>query len=534
MRYVDRIVKTTQIRFKGLNHTDSAQDGEIYDMKNLTGDQYPLLSVRPHRCRLHGPSGSGGIFAWEKLLEIENMAVYYGGKLVGQVSIGEKFISCLAPYIVIFPDKVYYNYITDEFGSLESTWRGSSISFSGGIAFGEMADANSIKCEGANWEDYFRVGDAVIIHGCTKHPENNKGLIIRGINGDTMYFSENCFVLDGSNGNETYAEEGSIIISRSVPGVQYVCEHQNRLFGCYGNTIYASKLGDPFNWYVYDGLDSDSWSCEVGSAGKFTGCISYGGYPIFFKEDYIYKLYGSIPSQFSLQGSAETGVKEAVGGFRNSLAIAGGVLFYMSNVGVMAYTGGIPKLISQPLGIKDLWGSAAGSDGSKYYISGQMPNGGSRLYVYDTQRGFWFREDDVGITHFARLGDRLYLKNGKGEVWWQSHYGEITADADGIEEAVPWMVEFADFVDDDPNRKGFSKLQMRFWLEDSSTMKVMLQFDSDGVWHTVKELVGTGLKRSIYLPIVPRRCDHYRLRLEGTGQCQIFSLAREFYVGSEL
>lgn len=41
-------------------------------------------------------------------------------------------------------------------------------------------------------------------------------------------------------------------------------------------------------------------------------------------------------------------------------------------------------------------------------------------------------------------------------------------------------------------------------------------------------------KRSYYLPIIPRRSDHYRLKLTGTGGCRIYSLVRETYSGSEL
>ena len=59
------------------------------------------------------------------------------------------------------------------------------------------------------------------------------------------------------------------------------------------------------------------------------------------------------------------------------------------------------------------------------------------------------------------------------------------------------------------------------------------QYDSDGAWRTVDELTATE-KRSFVLPIVPRRCDHYRLRLTGSGGWRLYSLARSYYAGSEL
>jgi hypothetical protein len=96
------------------------------------------------------------------------------------------------------------------------------------------------------------------------------------------------------------------------------------------------------------------------------------------------------------------------------------------------------------------------------------------------------------------------------------------------------MAEFGDFTGQDPNKKGLTKLQLRLELEEGATMQVYLQFDSDGVWHNVNSVLGEGAKRSYYLPIVPRRTDHYRLKLEGTGGCILHSLVAEAYSGSEL
>ena len=35
--------------FRGYNHNDIIADGELYDMQNLSGDRYPLLSLRKKR-----------------------------------------------------------------------------------------------------------------------------------------------------------------------------------------------------------------------------------------------------------------------------------------------------------------------------------------------------------------------------------------------------------------------------------------------------------------------------------------------------
>jgi hypothetical protein len=78
-----------------------------------------------------------------------------------------------------------------------------------------------------------------------------------------------------------------------------------------------------------------------------------------------------------------------------------------------------------------------------------------------------------------------------------------------------------------------SKLQLRLELDTGAGVTVQIQYDSSGTWETVSTVTAAG-KRSVYLPILPRRCDHYRLKLSGTGGCRIYSLAKEYAVGSEI
>lgn len=95
------------------------------------------------------------------------------------------------------------------------------------------------------------------------------------------------------------------------------------------------------------------------------------------------------------------------------------------------------------------------------------------------------------------------------------------------------VCEFADFTEGNPNRKGTAKYQLRGEIEAGASLTVAVQFDSDGVWREVKTLSST-VKKSWYLPIIPRRSDHFRLRFTGTGMWRVYSLTREHYSGSEM
>lgn len=525
MRYAERYGKGTQVRFRGLRHRLGAGDGELWDMQNMTGDHYPLLCTRSKRKKYRTLSNPGGLFCLEGLCWIEDGTFYYKGEAKGNVTEGLKRFAAIGNHIVILPDKCYYNIAADTFGSLESRWEGLTLTFGNGKLFGEDADANMVYYPDANWSGYFREGDAVTIAGCKTHPENNQTAIIREIDGDRLYFYENIFTLEEAG---EYTETGALTVSRDVPDLLYACENENRLWGCTENTIYASKLGDIFNWNVFDGLESDAYAVESGSAGKLTGCISYRGYPTFLKEEHIYKIYGTMPSNFEMMGSASLGMMEGSAG---SLAVAGETLFYLGRNGIMAYTGGIPQSVSRDFGTMKFRNAVGGSDGMKYYVSMEEENGETWLYVYDTRTGMWHKEDKTRATHFASYQGNLYMLTDKGEIYIMGNPQDIEGES---EKDFPWFAEFGDFTEQEANKKNVGRLQIRIELEQGATAQVWIRYDSGGEWISAGEKMTADSKRSYTLPLVPRRCDHCRIKITGTGEARIHSLTREFYVGSEL
>ena len=101
------------------------------------------------------------------------------------------------------------------------------------------------------------------------------------------------------------------------------------------------------------------------------------------------------------------------------------------------------------------------------------------------------------------------------------------------EEPFEWMAEFADFDEGSPEAKGAGKLQLRIELAENAWARAELKFDSIGEWTQAGKEMRADRKRTFLLPIVPRRADHYRLRIRGAGGCTIHSVARQLYVGSE-
>lgn len=544
----DSIRQYPQTQFGGLNHTAGAEDGDLWDMRNLWSGDFPRLSVRPGRNTLGTVTKPNGLFrANGSRFIVDGTTLYVDGAGAGTLADSPKVFAAMGERVLIWPDKKILTppvapATTWTLGSLESSAT-TSCTFEDGTYAGEAAEGNTIKAAPSsfNWGLYFRVGDAVTISGSTT-TENNKTIIVREIEGDELRFYEHSFT--------TTSIAESITVSRTVPDLDWICVNENRVWGCRGDTICASKLGDPFNWNVFDGLSTDAWSWESGTEGEFTGCISFLGYPCFFKERHIFKVYGSRPSNFEPQSAPDFGVMAGCG---RSLAIANENLYYLSRVGPVVYAGGIPQPIGEPLGAK-LSVGIGGSDGLKYYLSAQTGTGWL-LYVFDALRQMWHIEDATQAAFFApgSPGSVECLTAASttpsetpggepvtvpGKLWTTD-----TAATGTAESAVSWWAELGSYYGQNvnsrssrpsPNKKTIHKVLVRLELAAGSTATISIRYDNSAEWVTVQTItdIQSAEKSSWYLPVIPRRTDHFKLKIAGTGPCIVHSITTEVYEGS--
>lgn len=204
------------------------------------------------------------------------------------------------------------------------------------------------------------------------------------------------------------------------------------------------------------------------------------------------------------------------------------VLFYKARHGVCAYDGSLPVEVSAPLG-EGAWDSAwAGALGNKYYISMRDARQGTwSLFVYDTARRLWHREDDLRGECFCPCRGELYvIDRDSGKILALLGSGEPEKDS------VPWMVQTGILGTDQPDRKYISRLTVRMSMDVGGRARFFVQYDSMGGWEHLGTVNVTSLK-SFSLPIRPRRCDHLRLRIEGVGEARIYSITKTIEGGSE-
>lgn len=578
--------------FAGYNHNMKIREGEFFDMENLTSAYYPLLANRGKRGKLMQLDKPKAMLAKSKLAYIDGTRLFYGGDDITSylesagfaISAHEamlpKQLISMGAYMVIYPDKLYIN--TENYtdcGSIEasfSTVSGSAVSFAlckaDGSEYGEAtisSSAPSIETNGALWIDtsgdthalkqysassgmwvqvptvytkisYAGIGksfakyDGVTISGCSASGTDLEKQI-EALNGSKMIYDrgDDYIVVVGILDQAFTQASGSITVSRSMPDLDFITEAENRLWGCkYGlvngktvNEIYCCALGDFKNWNQFLGLATDSYAASVGTDGPWTGAVTHLGYPIFFKENCLHKVYISSTGAHKIVDTACRGVQT---GSHNSLVVVNETLYYKSVTDICAYDGSLPVSVSSQFGTERYFEASAGGIGEKYYVSMKDIRGSWHLFVYDTAKGFWHREDSTRALHFAKCGGELYFVDADTNILMCVYGSEGT-----LEDTVKWSAVTGLIGYSAVGRKYVSRFNIRMKLPPGSKADMYIQYDSDGEWHHVGHMEGVGTN-TFMLPVRPRRCDHFRFKIEGSGEVRIYSLAKIFESGSDV
>lgn len=331
-----------------------------------------------------------------------------------------------------------------------------------------------------------------------------------------------------------YSTVGKTIeIKRMVPDMDFFCESGNRLWGCkFGkvgtkviNEIYASKLGDFKNWNCFEGLSTDSYAVSCGSDGPFTGAISYGNRPTFFKEHCMHYIYGSYPAEFQTITTECRGVQQ---GCASSLAIVNEVLFYKSRAGIMAYDGSLPIALDNVFGDTQYDKAVACGFKNKYYIS--MRNCSTETYeffVYDKSKNLWHKEDDLSLYWIGALRDNVYYVGNSNKTEISCLFGDEEND-------VEWYAITGQLGLSYQDSKYISRIDVRVAMAYKSSLCLSINYDNDSDWKQLyKQNMGKGCG-TISIPIRTRRCDHFRLKFEGKGDVKIISIGKIVEQGSSL
>ena len=576
--------------FKGYNHNLRIGDGEFFDMKNMTSDHYPVLSPRGAR-GVYSDKNATGMIAKDALCYVAGSKFYINEYPVEmELNDEPKQLISMGAYVIIMPDKKWINTLDlTEFGNIDAEFTTQApVSFtickldgSGYSTEDEdipteepedpanmdmWIDTSSTPHALKQWSEsakmwvsvgttYVKIASAGIGAAFEKYDgitiEGLSGALTDNVSGNAIEDSSDLAALEGSavvweKGDDYIVVVGildktctitnQITISRKMPAMDFVVESGNRLWGCrYGpsnngevvNEIYASKLGDFKNWSCYMSLSTDSYTASCGTDGQFTGAITHMGYPLFFKENCVHKVYGNYPANFQIQDTACRGVQK---GCEKSLAIVNETLFYKARSGVCAYDGSLPTEVSYVFGNEPYNDAVAGAHGNKYYISMRNSMGEYCLFVYDVAKGMWHKEDNIQIKQFCSCDGEMYAI--KMHALDEGHI--ITMLGSGTKDTAPveWMVQTGEIGISSPDMKYISRLNVRMSMDVGSEVRFYAQYDFGDEWEDVCVLVSNNL-RSFSIPIRPKRCDHMKFRIEGVGNVKIYSITKTIEQGSD-
>jgi hypothetical protein len=149
------------------------------------------------------------------------------------------------------------------------------------------------------------------------------------------------------------------------------------------------------------------------------------------------------------------------------------------------------------------------------------------LFVFDTAKGLWHKEDNLHATFFASYKGDMYCVDADDR-----NIITLLGSGDPDEQEVEWMVETGELGISSPDMKYISRITLRMSLEPGSEMNIYAQYDLSDEWEHVCNIRSTNL-RSFSIPFRPRRCDFMRMKIEAKGPGKIYSITKTIEQGSE-
>ncbi len=576
------------VQFTGLNQTNECVNTEMRKMHNMSLRNYPHLSTRQRRyisslnfTDVRGMLGGESLYIATKtgvtIISKDGQATTISGTL----SNDPKTIVKMGKYVCIFPDKKII--LSNGLFNLESTYTTDAVTFSLADNKGQAITYH----DAAYYEEHDpQNGDYLLteVDGKSELQQYSSTsgtwviittayIMITATNIGSSFSAGDGVKISLNLGSNTWSEVDNILpneengvhyatypikdvstnaitisglllatkaltsvtfkVERKVPDMAYVTEAMNRLWGCNsdGTEIYASKLGDPANWNCFEGISTDSWAVTIGSEGKFTGAITYLGYPTFFKERSLIKI--AIASNGAHQ-TKETVCRGVQDGCARSMTVVNEILFYKAQTDIVAYDGSLPQTVSKKLGdLSNFESCIGGRNKDCYYILGKKKENGSYkyiMYIYDAVKGFWVEEDDKAYSYLATwnnicagvIEDKLHLFDSGSAL---SVTGEDYS-------KVSWSFETDKMDYFTADAKYIHRIVVKAGMEEKACARVWISYDNLP-YTRLFEMRSIGTK--IYpLTIIPRRCDRFSLKFEGSGNVTINQIYKFFETGSDI
>lgn len=583
--------------FGGLVTGENTPEKSFCEMENLSNRAFPKMSVREKRGFFSDKNGNTDFSLDSKItcamntangiLIITEDSVFLDGRKIEGLSLleGVKKRSAvnMGRNIFIIPDGIYIKVSEQGVSAAQCNFTVSLQDASVNFCYPDGTDI--FPSYYGNFPEKASIGDELVISSENKMELysysgsewiKSGDLFIRLSVGDVSPFTQGqtiyidtestdiqsgyytiksvlgfSLVLEGIIAHE--CEGAALTIKSEIPRMDFIVEHNNRLWGCrYGqnnngefvNEIYASKLGDPLSWYSFNGISTDSYTVNLGCSGEFTGAAALGNEVIFFKEDYIIRISGFMPSEFQVTSIPARGVEK---GAAQSVVCLNERIFYKNSEGVMLYDGTFPVNVSTHISSeKFIAHCACGIDG-RYIVSMTDMKGERGLYIFDTETGMWHREDDNFCVRFIfqRNGRLVFVceKDGACRFFVMSYENSksiterlISTEEFGLqqEKEVLWSAFFGAYqIKALSGKEKIRSFYITMSLGENAFVEISVITDEN----THKEKIFFLDRKTngvVRIPVNVPPCMKIRLCFKGEGECTVHRIERISRISGEV
>ena len=541
--------------FGGIDRSNGTPFGYWQELVGMDFTAYPALRTCKPFSYKELPDGiTGYMFKNGKIVYTKADGIYIDGKKTGiELSTGEKQLVGMGAYILILPDEALINTADDPISVTFPTRHkldGSLFEYNQNQTRPSVSIFKRLYIDVAKDSaelSYYNDGDQVRIAYSYGGKKKYLTAKIKSIS-EESYTSSGCVSvnLDTSLYNDThyFYTEGrrmesfrvvcikNAVISKPFPAMDFVVEHNNRLWGCSSGNheIYCSKLGSAVEWGNYDGISTDAWAATIGSDGDFTGACVYADSVLFFKENCVHIVYGTKASNFTVSTIRLRGVQKESGG---SLCISGGLLYYKAPEGVYCFNGSAAQRIDSKLG-GDISETAVMTADGRYIV---MAASDGTVYLYDKRYSAWYerRLDNVCSAH--EINGRLYAvtKDGNGKMNLVRLVGtedDFKMQSENSFEAVSGNIGRGKVY-------GIYKKLRAYMLHGGNVGKateISIYVSSDrGEWKKafVSDGTETDSEKIITAPMIPLRCRTLKIKISGKVSNETYLLLYGIYLDSE-
>lgn len=580
--------------FSGYNHNLRIGDGEFYDMKNLTSDDYPVLSARGQRglYTVGNPNAPAALIAKDSLCYVDGEDFVINGYRVNMelsVSDKPKQLVSMGAYVIILPDKKWVNtlratedddkkwgYIEAEYvlngqmtfsickqdgsgyDSLQKTepdnpedgelWLNDAVTpnvlqqWSASSKMWVQIATTYVKIAADRIDEYFELYDGIEISGLdgplkVGEAEEHKVGELAELNGAAVVWEkgEGYIVVVGILANSwtvTSTDKCKITVSRKMPEMDFVIECGNRLWGCrYGEAANGQVVNEIYSSKLGD---FKNWSCFMGiSTDSWVGQVGTDG-PFTGAISYLGQPLFFKENHLHKVYISTTAAHQLAD--TPCQGVQRGSERSLCLVGNTVYYKGRSGVCAYDGSLPVEISQALGTVRYEKAVAGAI---GSKYYISmaDTEGNTHLFVYDAGKGMWHKEDDLRVdcFCSCRGELYAISG-GRIVAmlgSGEPAAEPVEWMAQTGIIGLTTPDMKYVSRLILRLTLPQGSSLRVSAEYDSSGRWQQLFTIHGHGTQ-AFTLPVRPVRCDHIRLRLEGDGPMKLFSITKNIEQGSDV